>query len=264
MISEIVARSIAGLAVSIVVAAVARSRHALSTSGAVAAVFVATAAAAAGWMWAVTLLAFFVASSLLSQVGGTSAKALMDDVVEKSSARDAWQVMANGGLFAAIAVASLVYPSTAWTVLGAGSIAASNADTWATEIGALSRRLPRSITTRREVPAGTSGGVTSLGCLASIAGAAFIAMVVLLGGWPAQSACGALLGGVSGSFVDSIAGATIQERRWCGTCGRGTERAVHTCGTATTPLGGVTWIRNDAVNFLSSIAGAFTGSLCLL
>jgi uncharacterized protein (TIGR00297 family) len=257
-------RMIAGLALSIVIAAVARSRNALSTSGSIAAVVVATAAATAGWVWAATLIAFFLGSTLLSRLGSGTKMERTRDIVAKGMARDASQVTAIGGPFALIAVASLVWPSVDWTIPGAGAIAASNADTWATELGMLSKSFPRSITTFREVPPGTSGGVTARGILGSIAGAAFIAVVVLLGGWTMQSACAALIGGVSGSFVDSTAGATIQEKRWCSSCGRGTERAVHTCGTATTVIGGVSSIGNDAVNFLSSIAGALIATLCLL
>jgi uncharacterized protein (TIGR00297 family) len=261
---DIVTRTIAGLALSVVIAATARSREALSTGGSIAAVVVATATAAAGWTWAATLIAFFLASTLLSRAGGRSKRERTEDIVAKAGARDAWQVIANGGPFAAIAVASILWPSAGWTIPGAGAIAASNADTWATEIGTMSRRLPRSIITFREVAPGTSGGVTSPGTLGSLAGAAFIALIVSLGGWPVQSAWAALIGGISGSFVDSIIGATVQEKRWCASCGRGTERAVHTCGTSTTVVGGVGWIRNDAVNFISSIAGALIGILWLL
>ena len=261
---DIVTRSIAGLALSIVIAATARSRAALSTSGSIAAVALAAFTAAAGWVWAATLFAFFLSSTVLSRAGAKKKQAAMQDIVEKGGARDAWPVLANGGPFAALAVASLVWPSLELTVPAAGAIAASNADTWATEIGALSRKLPRSITSFREVPVGTSGGVTIHGLAGSIAGAAFIALLVSLGGWTRQSACGALMGGVSGCLIDSLMGATIQQKRWCPTCGRGTERAVHTCGTMTSRIAGSRRIGNDAVNFLSSAAGALVASLCLL
>lgn len=262
--SDIVTRSIAGLAISIVIVAIAKSRDTLSASGSVAAVALATATAAAGWAWAATLIAFFLSSTFLSKAGAGTKRQRMADIVEKGTARDARQVFANGGPFAAIAIASVIWPGLDWTVPGAGAIAASNSDTWATEIGTLSRRLPRSIATLREVPAGTSGAVTTQGLLGSVAGAAFIALFVSLGGWPAQSASAALIGGILGSIVDSVLGATIQQKRWCSSCNRGTERAVHTCGTTTTQVSGATWMDNDAVNFVSSMAGALLGSLLFL
>src|SRR5438093_5230732 len=47
----------------------------------------------------------------------------------------------------------------------AGALAAAAADTWATEIGAFSPFAPRLITSGRQVPRGTSGGITVLGSL---------------------------------------------------------------------------------------------------
>jgi hypothetical protein len=43
---------------------------------------------------------------------------------------------------------------------------------------------------------------------------------------------------------------TLQERRRCPTCGAGTERAEHDCGTRTVRVGGVPGLGNDAVNVL--------------
>ena len=102
------------------------------------------------------------------------------------------------------------------------------------------------------------------GLAASVGGAAFIAIAALAFGWHRAAACGALLGGVIGSLADSVMGATIQEKMWCPQCERGTERAIHSCGTITVPSGGVPGIGNDMVNFLSSVIGAVAGSICLL
>jgi uncharacterized protein (TIGR00297 family) len=184
-------------------------------------------------------------------------------VAEKGRERDAWQVLANGGVFAMIAIASLIHPSSAWLPIAAGSISASTADTWATEIGTLSNRPPRSITSGLVVPTGTSGGVTWLGTSAALAGAATIALLVIILGWGPRVAVAALVGGMTGAIVDSIAGATIQRRRWCDRCNKSTERAVHRCGTTTRPAGGVSWIDNDAVNVISSLTGAVAGSVLL-
>ena len=114
------------------------------------------------------------------------------------------------------------------------------------------------------VPHGTSGGVTIQGLIASVAGSGLIALIAVTLGWPVITACAAIAGGVSGSMIDSVLGASVQEKRWCNECNCGTERAVHTCGTATVITGGVRGLDNDVVNFLSSIGGALVGSLCLL
>lgn len=236
----------------------------LSLSGIVAAVAIGVACTAAGWTWAFVLIAFFVTGTGLSRFRESVKRARISSVVEKGGQRDAAQVFANGGVFAAAAVGSILVPASAWVVLGAGAIAASTADTWATEIGTLSPRLPRSVLSGEEVPPGTSGAVTARGLAATLAGAAFIALVTFLCGWGTAAACAAIAGGIGGSILDSLLGATLQARRWCASCDTATERGVHVCGTLTTPTGGIPWLDNDAVNAISSIGGAAIGALCLL
>lgn len=234
----------------------------LSRSGAVAAIVVGTACAAAGWSWAIILIAFFVTSTSLSRYRCAERDALTRGIGEKTAGRDALQVAANGAAFAAIALAYLVNPLPLWHAAGAGAIAASTADTWATEIGSLSRKAPRIIVSGQTVPPGTSGAVSVAGFAGSIAGAGFIALMVIVAGWPQSAACGAIAGGLGGSIADSLLGATLQEKRWCDACDRGTERAIHICGSETRRISGKGWVRNDLVNFVSSLLGALLGLLC--
>ncbi|MEO8577691.1 MAG: DUF92 domain-containing protein, partial [Gemmatimonadales bacterium] len=174
---------LAGAVLSVIIAGIARRRGTLTIDGSIAAVLVATACVAAGWTWAIILIVFFVAGTGVSRIGGQAKRIAMGDVVDKSGARDAFQVFANGGPFAAAAIASIFWPSHAWQVAGIGAIAASSADTWATEIGTLSKHPPRSIMGFRAVSPGTSGGVTWLGMCAALIGAAIIAIAALLLGW---------------------------------------------------------------------------------
>lgn len=222
---------------------------------------VAMICTAAGWSWAVILIAFFVSATLLSRYRAATRDALVGDLVEKGGERDAWQVAANGGVYSAAAIAFVLYPSEVWLLAAVGSIAASTADTWATEIGTLAARSPRLITTGRPVPAGTSGGVSWRGSLAGLAGAAFTGVVALLTGWSGTAAAAAITGGVAGMLVDSLAGASIQRQGWCPSCGKSTERLVHRCGSITETRGGISWVNNDAVNAISSVAGAAVGSI---
>ena len=258
------ARLLAGLVLSALIAIAARWRRALSPSGTIAAIAVATACSAAGWSWAWILIAFFVSSTILSKAGEASKRARTGDVVEKGGERDMWQVLANGGAFAAIALASLMWPGSIWHAAGAAAIASSTSDTWSTEIGTLSRSDPHSIISGINVAPGVSGGVTLLGTIAQILGAAFMSAIVFAFGWGDRAVVAAIIGGIGGSLIDSVLGATIQGTRWCPHCQRGTERAVHTCGTLTVHSKGLTWLGNDLVNFQSSIGGAMLGLLCLL
>ena len=95
-------------------------------------------------------------------------------------------------------------------------------DTWASEVGILSKGRPRLITTCRTVPRGTNGGMSLLGTAASVAGGLFVGVCfwvlgVLCVGAPAsdilQAFNLALLGlfsGLFGSIIDSLLGATVQ------------------------------------------------------
>ena len=257
-------RVASGLVLSIAIALAARRAGALSRSGALAAIAVAAACTAAGWSWAWLLISFFFSATFLSKAGESIKRGRIGDIVEKGGNRDMRQVLANGGAFAMLALVSLISHSTLIQAAAAGALGASTADTWATEIGTLSRSRPRSILTMKVVPHGTSGGVTIEGLIASVAGSGFIALLAVMLGWPRVTACAAMVGGVSGSLIDSLLGASIQEKRWCDQCNCGTERAVHTCGTRTVSAGGVRGLDNDVVNFLSSIGGVLVGSLCLL
>ena len=257
------ARFIVGAAIALGIVILARRAGTLASSGAVAAFVVGTVAIGAGWSWGALVVTYFLTSSALSRYGAAVKETRTGGMVEKGGERDAVQVLANGALFtvaAALSVAGLLAPVDA-AALGAGTLAASASDTWATEVGTLSASPPRSIVSGRAVAPGTSGGVTFVGTLAAIAGAAFVALTAATLRWPASVALGAFVGGCVGSTLDSLLGATVQARRWCERCGRGTERMVHDCGALSRPSGGVSWLGNDAVNLISSAVGGLLAML---
>lgn len=249
-----------GLALASTIALLARVFGALSTSGAVAAVAVGTLAMAAGWSWGILLIAYFASSSLLSRFKAAEKASRTQGRVEKGGRRDAIQVLANGGVYALAAVGFWMRPDPLWQAIGAGALAASAADTWATEIGTLVGSEPRSILGWNPVAVGTSGGVTVAGLLAGLAGAGFIAAVGWLVRWPASAAIAAFIGGVSGCLLDSLLGASLQARRWCATCRASTEQRIHGCGAPTELVGGMRWLDNDAVNAISTMGGALFGA----
>jgi uncharacterized protein (TIGR00297 family) len=254
---SILARIGVGAAVALAIALFARRARSLSVGGAVAATIVGTLAVVAGWEWGVLLVVYFVSASALSRFGATKKAQQTSSVVEKGGERDAVQVMANGAVFAVAAALAALAPThgTRWAALGIGALAASASDTWATEIGTLAGGAPRSILGFAPVPVGMSGGVTLAGTLAALAGAAFLGCCALLLGWPLLIAIASVVGGVAGSTLDSLLGATMQQRRWCDRCRRATERAIHDCGTPTRAAGGLSWLTNDTVNLLCGIVG---------
>lgn len=254
-------RLIPGLLVAAAIALAARRGGSLNGSGAVAATVVGAACVAAGWGWAALLILYFVVAVIVSRAGAADKARRTGGIVDKGGARDAAQVLSNGGLFALLALLALgataVDSRIAIVLSGAalGALAASAADTLATEIGTLVGGTPRSLISWREVPPGTSGGVSAAGTLAMIVGAAIVAIaargLALPGGVAAVT-----IAGIAGAVADSLVGATLQERRWCPRCGLATERRRHDCGTITELVGGVRRLDNDMVNLVATVVGA--------
>jgi uncharacterized protein (TIGR00297 family) len=258
--SELWLPLLAGLALGALIAWLAWRAKALSRSGALAAALTGGLIFGLGGLpWAVLLLAFFISSSLLSRLFARRKQALSEKF-SKGSQRDWGQVMANGGLGALLAVAHVLYPGQAWPWLAfVGAMAAVNADTWATELGVLNPTPPRLITSGKPVERGTSGAVSLGGSLAALGGAGLIALLAGLfsGGEAGTILATATLGGLCGSFFDSLLGATVQAIYWCPTCGKETERhPLHACGSETSHYRGWRWLDNDWVNGLASLAGA--------
>lgn len=225
------------------------------------AVVVGTIAIAAGLSWGALLIVFFVLSSALSHLGADVKARRTEAIVAKGGERDAFQVLANGGVFALAALLHLASGWPGWLALGGGSLAAATSDTWGTEVGTLARATPRSIVTWRAVAPGTSGGITLPGTLGAIAGAACVALAAVAVRWPWHIGAAMFAGALFGSTVDSLLGATVQARRWCDRCNTGTERMVHGCGARTRASGGLAWLDNDVVNVACGVAG---GVLALL
>ncbi|MFL5483367.1 MAG: DUF92 domain-containing protein [Gemmatimonadaceae bacterium] len=247
-------RAVVGVVVSLLVCLGGRRAHALTTSGSVAGVVLGTVAITAGWSWGFLLLSLFASVTLLSRVRAAEKAKRVGVILEKGAERDAAQIIANGAVFTAAALASLIAPATGWYAIGAGALAFSAADTWATEIGILSPGDPYSIIGGR-VPVGTSGGISLIGTLGAIGGALFVAMEAMFAAWPVSFA-GVVLGGVIAALADSFIGATLQERRWCDRCMTSTERTIHDCGTKTRINGGIRGLDNDTVNAACSAIGA--------
>ena len=246
-------------------------KRALSRSGAIAAALVGTLVfGVGGWAWGILLVAFFVASSGLSFYNPRQKAEVAAEKFDKGSRRDWAQVMANGG-WATLLALMMWQQATSWLFVAfVGTMATVTADTWATELGTLSRTPPRLITNGRIVQPGTNGGISALGTLAALAGGTFIGTLAYLlaqwGGAPLMTldafwlpSIGAL-SGLAGAMTDSLLGATVQHVYYCPRCQSETERLLHRCGTATHPLRGWRWIDNDMVNFLSSVAGSIVAA----
>jgi uncharacterized protein (TIGR00297 family) len=283
-----------GLSLSLGIGLFAYWRGALSRSGVLGAVLMGTAIfGMGGFVPGLLLVAFFVSSTLLSHYKAR-VKEQFSEKFQKGSRRDLGQALANGGWAALMAIAMSAAEWFGWDgrtqqVLFAaflGAMATVTADTWATEIGVLSKTLPRMVTTGHVVPAGTSGAITLLGTVTSFCGGAFIGIVAVTGmlaqafamgnlGWSGNwnfisnaiavgmvmLVLGVATSGLLGSLFDSLLGATVQGIYFCEYDETQTEKKIHGCGRATRLVRGWAWLDNDAVNFSASVFGSLVAAM---
>lgn len=258
---DIIPRMLVGGTLTGVAAGHAARNRQLTLGGEYAAFGVGTAAAVGGVGWLLSLAVFFYSSVLFTRWRAEYKRHRSRSMLPDTRARDAWQVLANGGLFA---VAAIIWAFTgSWQagLFGFGALAAATADTWATELGMALKAAPRSIRTWRPVVPGTSGAVSTHGTAAAVVGAFVMALCAVASftvpfDIPRLEAI--FVGGVAGALADSLLGATVQSVRWCEECEEWTERRVHTCGYRSHHRKGLRWMNNDVVNLVATVVGGLT------
>lgn len=250
------------------------NKRSLSGSGALGALLVGFVLTMANFSFFSSLLAFFITSSKLTRWGGAEKKKI--DAEYKEGGQRNWvQVFCNGGVPAELALLYMIEVgpgeipidfgkqySASWMCLALlGALACSTGDTWASEVGpVLSKTKPRLITTWEEVPAGTNGGVTTVGLVASflggltVGGAYFLTQHLFVSDlhladpqWPIF-----LYGGVAGllgSLLDSFLGANMQYSGFDSSIGK----VVSYESATTRRICGKPILDNNAVNLFSSV-----------
>ena len=198
----------------------------------------------------VMLAAFLFGSVAIDKI--KKRKKTSDDVTKKGECRDTVQVLANGLIPMLMA---LLYSGTGNFAFVVGYVAALSeafADTAASGVGAFSGKVV-DIVRMKKIKPGLSGGVSLIGTVASLIGAALIALVPFAFGirnlpiyiiTVASAFCGVIF--------DSLLGSLLQVKYQCQVCGELTEREVH-CKKITKKYSGFEFFDNDIVNLLSSL-----------
>ncbi|XP_008204558.1 transmembrane protein 19 [Nasonia vitripennis] len=225
------------------------------------------------------LIAFFFTSSKATKFRIEKKKTIEE--LKEGGQRNWIQVLCNGGMATQLAILYLLdvgcgerpidfdkdYRSS-WLSIGImGATACCNGDTWASEIGTVvGKSDPFLITSRKRVPRGTNGAVSWVGLLVSALGGLVVGLFhyltvlyavdsavleVAAPQWPIIVLGG--VGGLLGSIVDSILGATLQ---YSGINEKG--MIVERPGKGVKHISGRQILDNHSVNLLSSIIIALT------
>jgi uncharacterized protein (TIGR00297 family) len=203
----------------------ARLMRGVNRSGAFAGAMVAFIVAGRDLRLFWMLLVVFFVTFAATRAGASRKRRLR--MAEAESGRSASQVISNLGV-AALAVA--LAPFNSAYLLALAALAELAADTTSSEIGAAFATRTVLITTRKSVPPGTDGGISPNGTIAGIGAAAVTAACAMAFGLvPGLGALVIACSGITGMFVDSLLGATLEN-------------------------GG--YLNNDLVNLLSTTAAA--------
>ena len=249
-----------GISLSIFIAVASYYLRFLTASGAVATFLLASHIFGLGGLkWAVPILNFFVLSSILSKTGKRQ-KERIENLFEKNSIRDWGQVAANGGIAGLCMLCQYIWPDIDFYPAYIGAVTAVTADTWGTEIGVWFHGKTISISSLRLVEPGTNGGISLAGFVGGAVGSLIISMSIIPWINTNQIILITMLAGISGSFIDSLLGGTIQATYKCTICNKHTERKNH-CGILSKHIQGIQWINNDFVNWICALTGAVVAGI---
>jgi uncharacterized protein (TIGR00297 family) len=175
-------------------------------------------AAPQGPQWFLIMLAFFILGSAATRYK-FEYKRRIGVEQGKGGARGYRNVFANGIIAAASAVLFGVFQQPLFVVMYVGCVASAAADTLASEIG-VTGGIPRLITTLKRVPIGTNGGITITGeTVALLGGFAVSVVAMLLHVVTPQMMVICTLAGFMGTNIDSVIGATLENKGLLGNAG---------------------------------------------
>lgn len=164
--------------------------------------------ASLGWRGFAVLALFVAGGSALTRLGYAQ-KLRRGRAEARSGRRGAANALANCGVAVLCALGAALTPYTeVFAAAFSAALGAAFADTAESEVGQLSHKNPRLVTSLRKVPPGTDGAVSVPGTLAGMAAAAATALLALwLGLVGVGAASVVFVAAFAGTVADSLVGA---------------------------------------------------------
>jgi len=227
------------LTLLVIVAVISVRARKLTLGGGITAILTGLLVFAGSGHTGIILLASFFVLGTLATSHRKDLKAKLQPEGVHPEARNAGQVLANGGTAALMSVLALINPAAAdtYTMMLAASLAAATADTLSSELGMVYGRNSYNILTFKKEPRGLDGVVSLEGTLLGAAGALLIALIHAAVAGFGAAILFITLGGILGNLADSLLGASLERKHYIG---------------------------NDGVNFLNTLTGALAALLLQL
>ena len=175
------------------------------------------------------LITFFISASLATSWQADKKRKFK--IPGDGLARNAGQVLANGGVAAILGFIAWLHPSAVHFIqlAIAGSLASATGDTLSSELGSVyGRKFYDVLTFERSIP-GPDGIVSFAGLLAGVFGTVLIAVAYAIGAGFTHGLIWIVVAGITGNLFDSVLGASLERKGFIG---------------------------NDIVNFLNTTMGA--------
>ena len=197
---------------------------------------------------------FFLSCNVVGKISKRLRKGKTEIAEKKGHRRDVMQVVANGLMTTIAALIWFFTSKTVALIMFGAAVAEATSDTFAGEIGRLSKTGPVSIRNLKPVPVGMSGGVTFLGMMGAFLSSAMIAFCwyIWFRGVSVYAAVLVCLMGFAGAVVDSYLGAFVQAHYVDPDTGMLTENDEKD-GRKLELAQGIRWVDNDMVNLMSNV-----------
>jgi len=200
-----------------------------------------------------TFLFFFLSAAIIGKLSKRIRG--IEEIQAKGGKRDGMQVIANGGPAALALLLYALSSSEIFLMVFASCIAEACSDTWAGDIGVLSKKEPISILTGKTVMKGLSGGISFLGTSAGLLGSLMVSCLYYSSFAGATLSLAAIAAGAAffGCLADSFLGATVQAHYYDEERDMLTEHPVSKSGKQLRLARGIRFMNNDMVNLSSNM-----------